>query len=414
MEKLKTLKIIKKTLLGFLLLSALISCHKKPRVNQLKEGFWRAEIYMQNDTLPFVLKIFKDKERFKANLINAKEIIPLNEIQIDGDSVFIKLHIFDIDLRAKILNDSLSGFYIKNYKENYKIPFSAKYGKSARFDKQSTSTAFDGSWQITFKEEDGHTYPAVGLFKKEGNILSGTFLTETGDYRYLEGFNDDSKMTLYTFDGNHAFIFKATANKDSIKGTFLSGMSSKEQFMGINDANAKLTNANELTYLKKGYDKIEFSFPGLDGNQVTLEDLKYKNKVLLLQIFGTWCPNCMDETKFYADWYKKNKEKGVEIIGLAYEAKDNFNYAKTRIEKMKNKFNVDYDYVVAGVYDKTAAAKTLPMLNHVISFPTTIFIDRKGKVRRIHTGFSGPATGKYYTEFVKEFNDFMNKLLSEH
>jgi thiol-disulfide isomerase/thioredoxin len=174
-----------------------------------------------------------------------------------------------------------------------------------------------------------------------------------------------------------------------------------------------LTNANELTYLKEGYDQIEFSFPGLDGKPVTLQDEKYQNKVVMLQIFGTWCPNCMDETKFYADWYDKNKDKGVEIIGLAYEAKDDFEYAKARVEKMKQKYNVGYDYVIAGIYDKEAAAKTLPMLNHVLSFPTTIFIDKKGKVRRIHTGFSGPATGKYYEEFVDEFNSFMNTLINE-
>ena len=48
-----------------------------------------------------------------------------------------------------------------------------------------------------------------------------------------------------------------------------------------------------------------------------------------------------------------------------------------------------------------------------MSYPTTIFIDKKGKVREIHTGFSGPGTGKYYDEFVTEFNQLMDKLISE-
>ena len=135
--------------------------------------------------------------------------------------------------------------------------------------------------------------------------------------------------------------------------------------------------------------------------------------MVLLQIFGTWCPNCMDETIFYADWFNKHQNEAIEIIGLAYEAKDDFEYAKARVEKMKAKYNVGYDYVIAGVYDKEAAAKTLPMLNHVLSFPTTIFIDKKGKVRKIHTGFSGPATGIYYEEFKNDFNSFMDQLLNE-
>ena len=121
----------------------------------------------------------------------------------------------------------------------------------------------------------------------------------------------------------------------------------------------------------------------------------------------------MDETIFYADWYRKNKHRGVEIIGLAYEAKPDFNYAKSRVEKMISRLNVDYDFLIAGTYDKEAAAITLPMLNHVLSFPTTVYINKKGAVSKIHTGFSGPATGEYYTAFKKEFEEYMDFLLSE-
>ncbi len=380
---------------------------------ELKQGFWRAEIQMQGQLLPFNFEVIKESKKYSMNLINSKEIIPLDEVQVVGDSVFITLHIFDIDLRAKINGDTLNGWYIKNYKENYKVPFTATYGKTARFENPKSTTEFDGNWQTTFVEDDGTSYPAVGIFKKEGDLLTGTFLTETGDYRYLEGYTQDSQMHLFTFDGNHAFIFNATVKNDSLQGEFLSGKDYKETFTAYKNNNATLADANKLTFLKKGYDHIEFSFPGLDGKPVSLQDKKYQHKVVLLQIFGTWCPNCMDETKFYRNWYEKNNDKGVEIIGLAYEAKDDFEYAKARVEKMKQKYKVGYDYVIAGVYDKEAAAKTLPMLNHIISFPTTIFIDKKGTVRRIHTGFSGPATGKYYEAFIDDFNAFMNQLLNE-
>jgi len=406
MERIKILVVI-------LITGLLFSCKEEVKITELKQGFWRAEINMQNQQLPFNFEVFKKGENYEINLINSKETIPLDEVIIVGDSVFITLHIFDIELRAKINGETLNGLYIKNYKENYRIPFVATYGKSSRFDNPESSTQFDGNWQTTFVEDDGSSYPAIGIFKKEGNILTGTFLTETGDYRYLEGYTKENRMSLFTFDGNHAFIFNAIVENDSLKGEFHSGKDYKETFTSYKNKDAKLTNANELTYLKEGFDQIEFSFPGLDGKPVTLQDEKYQNKVVMLQIFGTWCPNCMDETKFYSNWYDKNKDKGVEIIGLAYEAKDDFEYAKARVEKMKQKYNVGYDYVIAGIYDKEEAAKTLPMLNHVLSFPTTIFIDKKGKVRRIHTGFSGPATGKYYEEFVDEFNSFMNTLINE-
>lgn len=403
-----------KEILVILIFFTLFSCKEEVKKTALKEGIWRAGINMQNQTLPFNFKVIKEADKYSVNLINGKkETIALDEVEIVGDSVFITLHIFDIDLRAKINGDTLHGLYIKNYKEDYRIPFMAIHGSRERFKNSQSSTQFDGKWQTTFVENDSVSYPAVGIFKKEGDILTGTFLTETGDYRYLEGYTEDNKMSLFTFDGNHAFIFNATIDNDSLKGTFYSGKDYIETFSSYKDENAKITDADKLTFLKEGYDKVEFSFPGLDGNPVTLNDEKYQNKAVLLQIFGTWCPNCMDETKFYAEWYEKNKDKDVEIIGLAYEAKDDFEYAKARVEKMKQKYNVGYDYVIAGVYDKKAAAKTLPMLNHIISFPTTIFIDKKGKVRKIHTGFSGPATGSYYEEYVDEFNSFMNTLINE-
>ena len=146
---------------------------------------------------------------------------------------------------------------------------------------------------------------------------------------------------------------------------------------------------------------------------VSLSDPRYKDKVVVVQLLGTWCPNCMDETKFLSYWYERNKQKDVAIIGLAYEKKKEFAYAKERVGKMADKLDVGYDILIAGTADNQKAAETLPMLNHVMAFPTTIFIDKQGNVRRIHTGFSGPGTGEAFEIFVKDFNRFMEKLLQE-
>lgn len=111
--------------------------------------------------------------------------------------------------------------------------------------------------------------------------------------------------------------------------------------------------------------------------------------------------------------YDTNKGRGVEIIGLAYERKPDFVYASERVKKMKEKFNVNYEYLIAGVNDNAKAAETLPMLNKVVAFPTTIFIGKDGKVKHIHTGFDGPGTGIYYEQFKERFNSIVNELLAE-
>ena len=310
--------------------------------------------------------------------------------------------------------DSLKGTYTKNYAENYVLPFKAVHGKAGRFDNVSSSSAFDGTWETTFYSEDGKETPAVGVFKAEEGLLKGTFLTKTGDYRFLDGYTEQDTMHLYTFDGNHIYKFKAHKESDSIiKGEYWSGKTSFKTFVSKRNDTVSLPDANSLTYLKEGYDRINFSFPDLEARQVSLTDEKYKGKVVVLQIFGTWCPNCMDETRFLSEWYRKNVDQGVEIIGLAYEIKPDFNYARDRVLTMKEKLDVPYDFLIAGTSTTESASESLPMLNRVMSFPTSIIIDRKGEVRRIHTGFSGPATGVYYEEFVDDFNHFMKDLIEE-
>ena len=148
---------------------------------------------------------------------------------------------------------------------------------------------------------------------------------------------------------------------------------------------------------------------------ISLSDKEFENKVVLVQILGTWCPNCLDETKFYVDYLKENPNPNLKVIGLAFE------YAKTEakafngIKRLKERIGVTYPILLAqfGSSDKVLANEKLPMLNHVLSYPTTVYIDKKGDVHKIHTGFNGPATGEKHEEFKKEFKETLNKLLDQ-
>ena len=401
-----------------LILISFIGCNKEKSINEFKTGLWRGEILVQENIIPFNFELIKSINNYTINLINGDEKLIIDEIIIKDDSLFFDMHIFDVTVKASIENNTMTGTYTKNYADNYILPFKATYGKNTRFDNVNSSSKFDGTWETTFFSKEGKETPAIGIFKTENNMLKGTFITKTGDYRFLDGYTEKDTMHLYTFDGNHIYKFRAIIKNDSlVNGQFWSGKTGYKTFVSKKNKHAKLPDADKLTFLKDGYDKIAFSFPGLDGNIVSLDDDRYKNKVVLLQIFGTWCPNCMDETKFFSEWYKQNKDKDVEIIGLAYENKKNgepnFPYAKSRVEKMKFKYQVEYDFVIAGTSSTKSASESLPMLNKIISFPTTIFIDKKGLVRKIYTGFSGPATGIHYEVLVNEFNSFMKELIEE-
>jgi thiol-disulfide isomerase/thioredoxin len=388
-----------------------LACAKK----EIKPtGTWRAVVEMQGQELPFTFDVMQDGGRYTALVHNAEEVLLLDEVSVVGDTLVMVMHIFDSQIRAKIEGETMNGWFVKNYAPEATLPFTAEKNKNYRYaTTQKATTNLSGKYTVTFTTEKD-TIPAVGIFNQVDNNVTGTFLTPTGDYRYLQGNVIGNQLLLSTFDGNHAFVFNALLQGDTLSGDFYSGKTSHEKWVGVKDSSAALPNAESLTYLKKGFDKIEFSFPDVNGNKISLEDEKYAGKVTILQIFGTWCPNCMDETRFLTTWYDQNKNRGVEIIGLAYERKDDFAYASERVKKMKNKFAVHYDFVIAGTNDKAKASETLPMLNKVIAFPTTIFVGKDGKVKRIHTGFTGPGTGLYYEQFKESFNRTINELLAEN
>ncbi|HEY0656689.1 MAG TPA: TlpA disulfide reductase family protein [Chryseosolibacter sp.] len=403
----------------FVLSVTVLSCATdKESPNALKTGIWRATVEIQGQELPFNFDLVRDNSGgYDLYIINASERLLLDEITVTEDSVDIALHIFDANIKAAIKGDTLKGEFIKNYEKDYNIPFLAVHGQSFRFKKSEAVGAipdFSGKYEVDFITEDDTTH-AIGIFNQEQDSVTGTFLTETGDYRYLQGNVSDGMMKLSTFDGNHAYIFTASKLADgTLSGEYYSGKTYMAFWNGTKNENAELSDPESLTYLKPGYEKIEFTFPDVNGKPISLTDEKYKNKVVILQLFGTWCPNCMDETNFLVPWYNENHNRGVEIIGLAYERKADFDYASGRVRKMIEKFKVPYDFVIAGTNNKEAAAKTLPQLNKVVAFPTTIFIGRDGKVKKIHTGFNGPGTGMYYDQFVQHFNETINELLSEN
>jgi peroxiredoxin len=264
-------------------------------------------------------------------------------------------------------------------------------------------------------ESEDDMYIAKGIFSENDGIVTGTIRTTTGDYRYLEGVIDGTTMKLSTFDGAHAFLFEAEIKDSILNGVFYSGNHWKEPFIGKRNENYELPEADSLTFLKEGYERLEFSFPNTEGDMVSLQDEQFQNKVVLVQIMGTWCPNCLDETKFYSKYYDKNKNDALEIVALAFEYAPTEERAFASINRLIEGVEVPYEVLLAqyGTSSKKKANQKLPMLNHVLSYPTTIYIDKKGVVRKIHTGFNGPATGEKYDEFVAEFDSFVGKLLDE-
>jgi thiol-disulfide isomerase/thioredoxin len=299
---------------------------------------------------------------------------------------------------AKMSANVLEGTFSKNKgrKSYTQSSFKATLGYLDRFrtNKMAILGNAQGKWSVNFiNSTSGKVSNAVGVFQQKGNVVTGSFLTTTGDYRYMDGNMVGDSLFLSTFDGSHTFLLRTKVAK--------------------RDAKAELPDLSKITYLKEGFDKLAFTFQNEKDEKISLSDPQYQGKVVVIQILGSWCPNCMDESKYLAPFYKKNKSKGLEIIGLTYEKAGDDAFFKEKMALLRKRFGIDYQLLKAGLNNSESASESLPMLNKIIGFPTTIIIDKKGKIRQTHAGFSGPGTGKYYTDWVHEFESLISKLLVE-
>ena len=376
-----------------------------------QQGHWRGTFaFPAGQEAPFNFEL----KGQTAYLLNGTERFELKGVTQKGDSLFFPVEVYDAVLAAKIDSPTqLSGAFKRSVTDSG-IPFKAEFGKKHRFFEVTpvANVSLKGKWDVTIGDDKGNARQVVGVFDQVGSKLTGTFLTTTGDFRYLEGTVKGEEFFLSAFSGSNPTLIRGKVSENELTGEFI-GFRGNQTIKGVRNEKAALPDAYHLTTLKEGASTLHFAFPdAFTGKTVSLKDPKYQGKAVIVTVLGSWCPNCVDEAQFLAPWYKANRTRGVEIIGLSFERKNDPAFAKTRLEALKNRFGIEYDLLFAGVADKKYASSVLPELSEVLSFPTTIYIDRSGKVTKIHTGYTGPATGAYYEEFVKEFNADVNQLLA--
>lgn len=393
---------------------------------RLKEGKTDASEFTGGD-LPFMFYVsYQSDSVMRIEIENGSERIVVDEVlaghnRTNGkDSVVIHFPHYDSYIVAYFEERVMEGKWVVTTRQNYEIPFVAQYGEDSRFPLATTEHNFDvsGQWQVTFGGDGEEPEMAIGEFRQTGNKLSGTFRTATGDYRFLEGViaKDEKdaridRIKLSVFDGSHAYLFESKVTSDStMSGSFRAGTHYRTVWTARKDASAELPDPDQLTQYTK--QPVAVSFPNTEGKLVSLRDERYQNKVVILQVLGTWCPNCADEARMLGELYKKEQKNGLEIIGLAFEKHTDTAKVHTALELFKKRLQVSYEVLHAGSSNKQAAQQTLPFLDKVMAFPTMVVLDKKGQIRKVHTGFDGPATSRYEA-FKTEFEAFIGKLLHE-
>lgn len=401
----------------------LTGCARAPE--QLPAGTWRGTLELPGGALPFSFEVAAPRERDRAHppvfIVNGADRLEVDEVSVERGQVTMLMPGFKNRIDATLAGEALTGTLtmVKAGAKEQKIPFAAKRGEDFRFTPPGAARvppagSVAGRWAVTFTDQDGQSYPAVGEFRQDDAEVTGTFLTPTGDHRFLAGELRDRTLRLSKFDGGHLFLYEATlAANGTLTGRFWSGLAWTESFTARRDDSASLGDAEQKTRMKAGADTLDFRFPDLGGVFVSLSDPFYRGKVVVVALAGSWCPNCHDEAAFLAPLYREYRGKGLEIISLMFEQFGDFERAAEATHRFRANYRIDYATLIAGISDKDDAASKLPQLNGVFAFPTTIFIDRRGQVRRLHTGFSGPATGEHYEKLTADFRRTVDALLAE-
>ena len=376
-------------------------------------GNWSCGIECPGGAIEFRLLIADQNGKVTASIINGEEKISVPTIAVENEKLVLDFVHYDSKITAVHKGKSLEGEWRKRRGKDewVEMNFHASPLVNKTSEPASGVSSFVGKWKVDFaKSED----PAVAVFKESQTAsIEGTFLTTTGDYRYLAGHAvTPSSFSLSCFDGAHAFLFKAKRQENgSLKGDFWSSNTWHETWTAKRDSNAKLPDAFKQTVLNKNVKLDAVAFPDLDGKMRKLTDTEFAGKARLIYVFGSWCPNCHDAAAYFADLKKKYKD--LSILGLAFELTGDFDRDANQVRRYLKRHNVDYPVLIAGTADKTDATKKLGLLDRVRSYPTTIFVDGKGSVHAVHTGFAGPATGKAYVQLKQKFESTIEQMLKE-
>ncbi len=392
----------------------LFSCKNEeaPIVVNIEEGRYLANLH-QNDTvaLPFIFEI----KNQMVTLYNGGEKIVCQDTWLKDDSLWINIPVFNSAISLNNTNHGLSGYFTILDKPDYLIPISAEKTEAPRFSNSKRKYInFEGRYKTKFMRPQDDGWIALGEFTQTENIISGTFRTNSGDYRFLEGQVEENKFEIYGFDGITAYSFTGKIIGDSIVGTFYSGMTGVYPFAGVKDSSYQLDDPTTLTQLVPDKDEVHFSFPlvGVTGEKIITNKETQTGRVTIIQISGSWCHNCMDETRFFVDQFNQYHDRGLDIIGVCFERYSEYEKAAPRIQKMINDLSIPYPMAFAGKTGSENTSAALPMFSQIISYPTSIYIDKKGLVRKIHTGFTGPGTSEYEA-FIQESENFIQELLQE-
>lgn len=389
--------------------SLLLFLPDPPALPALTDSHFRAVLDLAGGPLRFELTLSGSPNYSGGALCNGRQCEAFSSVVQRGDSLFLKMADYAATITLTRRGDSLVGVYRNVGNRGPRvIPLRASPG---RWTTTTVPRPLVGRWDAMFTT-DFRSSPRVFEFRDGTGGLEAAIIGNTGDYGHFWGQATGDSVTLYRFDGAFVYMLTARLARDTLRGTFHAGLRSQTPFVAVRSTGRQhLVPPDQLTRADSA--PFGFAFPSVDGGIVSSQDARFRGKVLVVDIFGTWCPTCHEAAPTLVDLYRTRQARGLEIVGLAYEVSGDSAVDGALVRRYRDKFQIPFPLLLAGINDTEAAAATQPQLKGFAAFPTTLFIGRDGKVRRVHAGFYGPATGPAHGALIEDFRRTVDALLAE-
>jgi len=379
------------------------------------DGVWDAAVTVNDVDIPFRLELSSKGSEVQSYFFNGNDKVNPSTTGNFRDGVLVlNFDSYATRLEATLDNKSLTGTYVAGPHTSY--PFHAeRHSGVVRTATNVDTPNIDGLWEIQVKSPKGESAWHFIVNQSGSNVLA-SILRVDGDTGTLSGKYQNGKFTLSHFTGERPVYAEVIAQADGTLQIHLVGTRDKQDLIALRPEGARAKglappdDPTQHTKLKKPDEPLRFSFPDLNGQIVSNTDARFRGKVLLVDVTGSWCPNCHDEAPFLEELYRKYHSQGLEIVALDFEQSDQLKDL-SRLRAFIKRYEIDYTYLIAG--EPAQLNEKVPQAENLNAWPTTFFIGRDGLVRAIHTGFTSRASGGFDLHLKDQITIDVARLLSE-
>ena len=375
-------------------------------------GLWDASVVVNGGIeVPFRFEIAGSGAAIKGSFFNGDEKVTSTTGSFENGALTLSFDEYGTKVEATLKDGRLEGQYSRGTR-GAPYPFQAKrFAPAAVGDAPIPPIA--GLWNIQVGKSSKGEAAWQLIVRQSGAEVSAAILRVDGDTGTLTGNYRDGTFVLSHFSGARPLRLELTPASD---GTLSVVQNKDNPFTAVRADQARAkglpqpSDPSRFTSVKDPTEPFRFSFPDLNGRVVSNTDEKFRGKVVVVSISGSWCPNCHDEAPFLGELYKKYRSRGLEIVSLSFEEEAQLKNP-VRLRAFMKRYGIEYTVLIPG--EPKELAERVPQGVNLSSFPTTFFIGRDGRVRAVHAGFPGKASGEFHTQAKEESTATVERLLAE-